>query len=443
MTAPLSIKLRCASWQQLSAIYRRDLSRNAMFLRSSNPPPLGTPVRIDLTLPSDSMVVLTGVVHEMVPTGGLEGRGPGVDIQLQPIPPSAMWLIETALSSATKGQSAMSQISHIRSVTQPQAQPPGQPQATPPPEPVPEPPRPTRDPTEAGLEDGSEWADAEDELLAALTAEHESLRKLNAFQVLGLGYEAGDADVRRAFGELTKRYHPDRFARYPSQELRRHAAEIFILIRDAYRRLGDDKGRQQVLAQIGPRVQRPGPAVRLGTPPPVSTAAGPPPPPGAASPPAPAGGPSRPPPPPRAATPPLRPGPPPAPGAPPPGPPGPIASPTAATTRLATVPGEDGRTDTSAADALIEQGKYDEALAVYKIYARKHPGDRIAKAGIELAEGLRSLAQRDRLEAAQRFESVLELDPSNERAARELAEMRRQATNERKGLLTRLLGKKE
>ena len=58
-------------------------------------------------------------------------------------------------------------------------------------------------------------------------------------------------------------------------------------------------------------------------------------------------------------------------------------------------------------------------------------------------EGLRALAARDRLEAAQRFEAALEIDPSNERAARELAEMRRQATNERKGLLSRLMGKKE
>jgi hypothetical protein len=39
---PLSIKLRCASWQQLSTIYKRDLSRSAMFLKSANPPPLGT-----------------------------------------------------------------------------------------------------------------------------------------------------------------------------------------------------------------------------------------------------------------------------------------------------------------------------------------------------------------------------------------------------------------
>ncbi|MEZ4368237.1 MAG: hypothetical protein R2939_18460 [Kofleriaceae bacterium] len=56
---------------------------------------------------------------------------------------------------------------------------------------------------------------------------------------------------------------------------------------------------------------------------------------------------------------------------------------------------------------------------------------------------MKAMAARDRMEAAQRFEAVLEIDPSNERAARELAEMRRQATNERKGLLTKLLGKKD
>jgi tetratricopeptide (TPR) repeat protein len=104
---------------------------------------------------------------------------------------------------------------------------------------------------------------------------------------------------------------------------------------------------------------------------------------------------------------------------------------------------EDPSSTSAAADGLLDAGRYDEALAVFKIYARKHPGDRTARAGIELAEGLRALAQRDRLEAAQRFEAVLELDPTNERAARELADMRRMATNERRGLLSRLMGKKE
>jgi Tfp pilus assembly protein PilF len=92
---------------------------------------------------------------------------------------------------------------------------------------------------------------------------------------------------------------------------------------------------------------------------------------------------------------------------------------------------------------LMDQGKFDEAIVAYKIASKKNPNDRASRAGVEVAEGLRAISQRDRLEAAQRFEAALEMDPSNERAARELADMRRQATNERKGLLTRLMGKKE
>ena len=78
VTAPLSIKLRCASWQQLSTIYKRDLSRSAMFLKSGTPPAIGTPVRIDLTLPSESMIVLNGVVSEHIGAGGMQGSLPFV-----------------------------------------------------------------------------------------------------------------------------------------------------------------------------------------------------------------------------------------------------------------------------------------------------------------------------------------------------------------------------
>ena len=99
--------------------------------------------------------------------------------------------------------------------------------------------------------------------------------------------------------------------------------------------------------------------------------------------------------------------------------------------------------ESTALEELLDQGKIDEALSGYKVLAKKQPQDRTLRAGVELCEGLKALAQRDRLEAAQRFETALEIDPSNERAARELADMRRQATNERKGLLSRLMGKKE
>ena len=115
--------------------------------------------------------------------------------------------------------------------------------------------------------EGHDQAAAEDDLIRALVAEAESLRKLNPFLVLGVGYEATNADVRAAFGGLTKRYHPDRFARYESSELRAVAAEIFILIRDAYRKLAtrpvDSRwaasGAPPCHARPGPRRRRWGP----------------------------------------------------------------------------------------------------------------------------------------------------------------------------------------
>src|SRR3954462_14136067 len=92
--AALSIKLRCASWQQLATIYRRDLSHGTMFLKAAAPPPVGTAVHIDLALPSASVIALTGVVHAHVQD---PQRGAGVELKLAPIPAGAVWLIESAL----------------------------------------------------------------------------------------------------------------------------------------------------------------------------------------------------------------------------------------------------------------------------------------------------------------------------------------------------------
>jgi hypothetical protein len=428
----LSIKLRCASWQQLATIYKRDLSRGSMFLKASTQPPLGTPVRIDLELPSATVIELHGVIVKHVND---PQRGTGVDLQLEPLPTKSVWMIESALAAENKVRAATGSGAAAPAPTAPTA-----------------------------LTEGEDVAAAEGELIKALDSELESLRKLNPFLVLGVGYETTDDDVRKAFGELTKRYHPDRFARYQSVKLRQIAAEIFILIRDAYRRLSDEAARLGLIAQLG-----------LKVPPRVPSAPRPPMPPGTGAipripmqsqkipaKPGPGEGPT------------MHPQGKAAPGqhdaptnpsaksaqlastelaradqvsgladrsdAPkatlpiPPGPP--------AARRAGTVPAPEP-IDTSGLEEMIEAGKLDEALAGYRGLLKKHVGDRAVRAGIELCEGLKALIARDRLEAAQRFEAALELDPSNERAARELAEMRRQATNERKGLLSRLMGKKE
>ena len=417
----LSIKLRCASWQQLATIYKRDLSHGTMFLKAATPPAIGTTVRIDLALPSATVIVLSGVVQTHVND---PQRGAGVELKLAPIPTGTVWLIESALAAE-----------HKRATTQAIAVPLSGAHAM------------------TGLiptiGENAEITTAEDELIKALTSEAESLKKLNPFLVLGVGYEASDGDVRAAFGELTKRYHPDRFARYESPDLRQIAAEIFILIRDAYRRLGDAAARAQVLHTLGKHA----PAPRAVPGPPRAAPPVPPPPRTQRMPVIPLAPPATPPPaPPPPTTPPARAADPRRParrtGEPTPGPsglrraatdPGVIRPPGPANPPGAI--GDPG--DVSALEALIDRGRLDEALAAFKLNTKKHPQDRNLRAGVELCEGLIALAARDRLEAAQRFETALEIDPSNERAARELADMRRQATNERKGLLSRLMGKKE
>jgi tetratricopeptide (TPR) repeat protein len=467
-TGPLSIKLRCASWQQLATIYKRDLSRGTMFLKAGSPPPIGTEVRIDLTLPSASVIVLTGVVVEHVTD---PQRGDGVELKLAPIPASSVWMIESALASEVKRRDTPASGIPIAGTM------------------------PSTGPTPA-LGDSQDVIAAEQDLIKALLSEAESLRKLNPFLVLGVGYEASDADVRAAFGDLTKRYHPDLFARYESMELRQVAAEIFILIRDAYRKLGDGAARSQALAALGrPAAPR---AVRAQTPPPVpvrppvraqtSPVVSVPPPPPLPSPrgynppetpkaitdATPTARPGEVPPVPTAAVPPLAAAARPARSQPIPTVPMPSSrTPSGGMPRLAPEPPRntpshgisriappqaarpmtrpppsspepkvaDG--ESNPIEDLMDQGKFDEAIVAYKIASKKNPNDRASRAGVEVAEGLRAISQRDRLEAAQRFEAALEMDPSNERAARELADMRRQATNERKGLLTRLMGKKE
>jgi hypothetical protein len=430
-TGPLSIKLRCASWPQLATIYKRDLTRGAMFLKASTPPAVGTQVRIDLTLPSGSVIVLTGTVEKQVTD---PQRGAGVELKLAPIPAGTIWMIESALAAEAKQQQRA--------------------QAAAPDKPAPS----HQSGPVAAIGAGEDVATAEADLIRALVAEAESLKKLNPFLVLGIGYESNDNDVRAAFGALTKRYHPDRFTRYQSMELRNVAAEIFILIRDAYRRVCSADARAKELAQIG-RSTAPRPVPMRATPPggvPRMSQSIP------AVPPLPRG---------MDKTTPI-----------------PVMTTSGPTTRLQDQvtkkpeplpPRDAGNDDVTkkpvplekrpggttpphsqpivragspppaepaeheALDELLEQGRIDEALAGYRLHSKRHPNDRVLRAGIELCEGLLALAQRDRMEAAQRFEAALEIDPSNERAARELAEMRRQATNERKGLLSRLMGKKE
>ena len=100
-------------------------------------------------------------------------------------------------------------------------------------------------PPPRSLED-SELADAIEARHAALT------RDPNRFAVLGLGPDAGRDDVKRAFIELAKVFHPDRLPR-SLQLLQPKAARVFDAIREAQEVLLDDVRRSEHAAVVRER----------------------------------------------------------------------------------------------------------------------------------------------------------------------------------------------
>jgi curved DNA-binding protein CbpA/Tfp pilus assembly protein PilZ len=402
------VKLRCKSWRQLNSIYKRDLKRGGLFLKTNSPPPLGTKFQVQLTLPSGTALPLAGEAKNHVPPNGLGGRGPGVDIGLESIPQSVLWLIESALAS-TMTTSALADANKMTDLP--------------------------------SLEESSEETKAEEQFVVALEQEYQSLQRLDPFQILGVGFDANDEELRRNFARLTKRYHPDRFKRFQSQAVQMYSAELFILIRDAYEKLKDPAIRQKLRVAIE---KAPAPLPQaVGTPKPnedrhradtkpapYNTAAKVP-----ASKRI-----TRPPPQPKAQALPvdqaisenvdqafaedLEP---------------------KDTKKAETKPEQeqqDNQQQGNEVDALLDGGDFIAAIRRFSAALRQNPKDPVAKSNVELAEGMKALAEGNRMEAAERFEYAITINPQNERAAREIAKMREQITNERKGLLTRLMSRK-
>lgn len=313
----VAVKLRCSSWEQLAYVYQNDIKRGSMFLRAQNPPPLGTEMRIDLILHSGSVAAFEGRVSTVVPPG--QGRGPGVELALVKLSPGVLWMIESALRTTAKA--------------------------------------------EEDIIIDTDSPEAEVDLLAALEAERRGLERLDPYQILGVRDGVGDDEIRDAFAELSKRVHPDRYAQYESEQVRLLASEIFMAVREAYRKVATAEARTRL---AGARGKRP-------PPPPISI---------------------------------------------------------------------DETAALDEARRLVDAGNFERAIPIYDVVTRKNPQNKAASAGRELCEGLRLLAG-DPLAAAERIEAAVELDPSNERAARELQAVRRTVSELRQKFLAKLLGRED
>lgn len=92
-----------------------------------------------------------------------------------------------------------------------------------------------------------------DELTIKVEQEKKLLHRLkpfNAFQLLGIGLEADDEEVRANYHKLAARYHPDSADSNGSQELTQVNSELFILINEAYTAIEDGHKRAKYLQRI-------------------------------------------------------------------------------------------------------------------------------------------------------------------------------------------------
>lgn len=93
-------------------------------------------------------------------------------------------------------------------------------------------------------------APGHDEELGELRAQVAKLKTQNHFQVLGINENADAPAVRSAYFELAKLVHPDTLPPNATEEMVNLRAQIFAAVGEAYRKLSDQKSRENYVESL-------------------------------------------------------------------------------------------------------------------------------------------------------------------------------------------------
>ncbi len=202
------LRVRCSTWGQVEAFYRRKLRKSGrLSMKVPFECEVGTPVTLGLELPNQIVIAIDGTVSTV---GASLGGRTTIDVSLFGLSTELLLRLETLVAEAYASASA----------------------------------------DDADLDD-------EHRLLAARSSELRRQQRLAAHEIVGVPRDPSAVELRAAWIALARREHPDAVARFASPALSAVAEECMILAARAY-----DRMRAVVVADgrgvaVGPSVRPP------------------------------------------------------------------------------------------------------------------------------------------------------------------------------------------
>jgi len=223
-----SLKVKCPTWDHVESFYARKVKEgNSLSARVPFHPHVGEVVTIALELPDELVIAIESEVLETAPAP--DGRKSAVRMRLVGLTPSVRNRLESLVAEARRQKSV--------SGPRPRPETPPIPQILPPPQPVD---APVDELVESPVVPSADEVPApERAVFVELEGELKRMREAAANQVLGVKWDASVEEIRGAYFALTRRLHPDVFARHRSPAVQLIASELFIHINRAYDRMRD------------------------------------------------------------------------------------------------------------------------------------------------------------------------------------------------------------
>jgi uncharacterized protein (TIGR02266 family) len=226
--AQLPVQVSCDTWADFVDLYTKDISHGGMFIQSTSAPPLYSKVTVVLKLPGEvaELMLPAEVVHIVAAerrSGSNEKQGFGVHLgDLDDETRRAVEaLVQHAQDQADEEEGGGFLLEAVHDLSSGVA-------------------------TE--MASGDEY-----QLIMELREELATFKELDDFDVLGLQGTESVNDVRTAFFQTTKQWHPDKYQR-AGPEVRSLATQIFIRIKEAYQNLSNPKTLEKYRAARAPRV---------------------------------------------------------------------------------------------------------------------------------------------------------------------------------------------